>query len=516
MRFDRVLFFVREGEMMTNSRSDQGLLILSFIIIFCNSLMLYLPVTAWLLVLGLPLVITLLTHQNNKGYFAKLFYLVVLLFLWLPFSALSFSLERLNQWALPLTLSSWIFANRYWLLALVGIVVGILYYLALRSATKIWDYFTTPASFKETLKTSWQQTKGHFWHYAKYYFLYGFGLWLFDFLGLWGTALVTTKGFAIIYAVVFWLLKQGLVLSAVYFTLQKTATKKLQIVPKKGWFYGSCGLLLGALGLQVFLAYQGLNVDPGKTPIVIAHRGVDGNNGVQNTLTALKNTAKKAKPAYVELDIQETADRRFVVSHDSNLRKLAHKNMKIADNSLEQLMQVKLTEKGKHAYLASFDSYLAQAKKLNQPLLVELKVNQGSGKEFSEYFYQLYGTKLAKKDLVHSVDLLAINALKKKSSQLKAGYILPFNLFSLADNPADFYSLEYKTATKNFITQAHENNKKVYLWTINSQKQALMAWVLGADGVITDEPSKIKQVFNSHPTKTYVTASLKLYLKGMI
>lgn len=279
---------------------------------------------------------------------------------------------------------------------------------------------------------------------------------------------------------------------------------------------GAGVLVLLALGIQVNLAHKALNVDPGTLPLVISHRGVDGKNGVQNTLPALDKTTHAAKPAYVELDIQETADRRFVVSHDENLRKLAHKNLVIADNSLEQLTQVKFKENGHVAYVTSFDSYLKQAQKLKQPLLVELKINQGTGKKFSEYFCELYGKKLAKRDAVHSMDLAAINELKQRLPKMQAGYILPFNLFSLAENKADFYSLEYKTATKNFIQTAHADGKKVYLWTINSPKQALMAWVLGADGVITDEPSKIEKSLADRSSKTYLKANLKLYLKGMI
>ena len=40
-------------------------------------------------------------------------------------------------------------------------------------------------------------------------------------------------------------------------------------------------------------------------PLTISHRGVDEENGVQNTIPALEATAK-AKPDYVEMDIQET------------------------------------------------------------------------------------------------------------------------------------------------------------------------------------------------------------------
>ncbi len=492
-------------------------MVLGCIIVFLNSLMLRWPLFGLLSLILLPFLATTLTKQNGKNYLAKLFYIVILLFLWLPFSALSFSLERLNQIALSLPLSAWIFTNRRIILGLGLLIFLVLYYLALRSFLGIIPYFTTSASLKETLKQSFSKTKHHFWHYAKYIILGGISLCLVDLLGLWATTLVTTPSIAIIYAVSFWTLKQVLLLSLVFWSIKSELTSRPAVILPANWKkWGAGVLVLLALGIQVDLAYKALNVDPGPLPLVISHRGVDGKNGVQNTLPALDKTTHAAQPAYVELDIQETADRRFVVSHDENLRKLAHKNLVIADNSLEQLTQVKLKENGHVAYVTSFDSYLKQAQKLKQPLLVELKVNQGTGKKFSEYFCELYGKKLAKRDAVHSMDLAAINELKQRLPKMQAGYILPFNLFSLAENKADFYSLEYKTATKNFIQTAHANGKKVYLWTINSPKQALMAWVLGADGVITDEPSKVEKSLADHSSKTYLKANLKLYLKGMI
>ena len=496
---------------------DQNLVILGCIIVFLNSLMLRWPLFSLLSLILLPLLAPTLTKQTDKNYFAKLFYIVILVFLWLPFSALSFSLERLNQVALSLSLSAWIFTYRQLILGIGSMLFLVLYYLALSSFLGIVPYFTTSASFKETLKQSFSKTKHHIWHYAKYIILGGISLLLVDLLGLWATTLVTTPRIAVLYAVSFWTLKQVLVLSLVFWSVKSELPKRLAVVlPAKWKKWGAGVLVLLALGIQVNLAHKALNVDPGTLPLVISHRGVDGKNGVQNTLPALNKTKHAAKPAYVELDIQETADRRFVVSHDEDLRKLAHKNLVIADNSLEQLTQVKLKENGHVAYVASFDSYLKQAQKLKQPLLVELKVNQGTGEKFSAYFCEVYGRKLTKKDAVHSMDLSAINELKQRIPKMQAGYILPFNLFSLAENKADFYSLEYKTATKNFIKTAHANGKKVYLWTVNSPQQALMAWVLGADGVITDEPSKVEKSLADHSSKTYLKANLKLYLKEMI
>ncbi len=112
---------------------DQNLVILGCIIVFLNSLMLRWPLFSLLSLILLPLLAPTLTKQTDKNYFAKLFYIVILVFLWLPFSALSFSLERLNQVALSLSLSAWIFTYRQLILGIGSMLFLVLYYLALRS-----------------------------------------------------------------------------------------------------------------------------------------------------------------------------------------------------------------------------------------------------------------------------------------------------------------------------------------------------------------------------------------------
>ena len=65
-------------------------------------------------------------------------------------------------------------------------------------------------------------------------------------------------------------------------------------------------------------------------PITISHRGVSAENGVQNTVESLKKTAL-LKPDYIEVDIQETKDGKFVMMHDANLENLAGVNAKPQD-----------------------------------------------------------------------------------------------------------------------------------------------------------------------------------------
>ncbi|MRT32544.1 glycerophosphodiester phosphodiesterase, partial [Xylella fastidiosa subsp. multiplex] len=76
--------------------------------------------------------------------------------------------------------------------------------------------------------------------------------------------------------------------------------------------------LLTLTGLLVLGGYAGwwLGTPPTAPLAIIAHRGVNGRDGVQNTTAALKRTVKQVQPDMVDMDIQPTADRHWVVMHD--------------------------------------------------------------------------------------------------------------------------------------------------------------------------------------------------------
>lgn len=78
-------------------------------------------------------------------------------------------------------------------------------------------------------------------------------------------------------------------------------------------------IFLLAAGVNNILYLKGTEM---QRPITISHRGVSDKNGVQNTIPALKKTAK-LHPDYVEIDLHETKDKQFVVMHDENLKKIS-------------------------------------------------------------------------------------------------------------------------------------------------------------------------------------------------
>nr|WP_268871956.1 glycerophosphodiester phosphodiesterase [Liquorilactobacillus uvarum] len=251
-----------------------------------------------------------------------------------------------------------------------------------------------------------------------------------------------------------------------------------------------------------------------KIPIVIAHRGVDGNNALQNSISALKKTHRSAKPHYTEMDIQETKDHKFVVSHDSNLKKLTGKNLIVQKLTLKQAISLTARE-GKHsAKLVSFDKYLSEAHKIGQLLIVEIKVSKYDSERMLDIFADRYGQSLIRHgDVVHSLDYRTVYSLKKKIPQLKVGYILPFNVLGVPKTVADFYSIEYSTLNDDFIIEAQRQHKKVYTWTVNRSPSMYGDLSMGVDGIITDNGTKLNTTIDKYQsTRTYTYKMLALML----
>jgi glycerophosphoryl diester phosphodiesterase len=217
-----------------------------------------------------------------------------------------------------------------------------------------------------------------------------------------------------------------------------------------------------------------------QTPLVIAHRGVSQNNGLQNSLTALRKTAK-LHPDYVEIDVHETKDHRFVVLHDETLAQLAGITRKPRDLTLKQLKKLPIYDHdlNQTGHLVSLDQYLRTAARLHQPVLIDLKTTSFDSAGMLKRFERYYGYRLlANHDLVQSLDFTAV----KKLHALKPYYLQSTNLILPPKEPAGF-SMSYSALTTSFVSLAQ---RPVFAWTADQPLAIKGALAAGADGIITD------------------------------
>ena len=265
-------------------------------------------------------------------------------------------------------------------------------------------------------------------------------------------------------------------------------------------------LVVGALIILGLLAipsnYFYLKNSGGARPLLISHRGVDDHNGVQNTIPALKRTAKE-HPDYVEMDIHETKDHQFVVMHDENLKKLTGVNKKPHDLTLAQLTRLTAREYGHEAPVASFDQYLTTAEKLHQKLLVEIKTTPADSPQLVHNFLTKYARRLQRDHYeLHSLDYGVVQQVRHQAPTLKIGYIQPYNL-TYPNTNASFYSMEYSTLDDSFILLSELHHQPVYAWTVNSSDSMQRMLFLGVNGVITDNLSELRSELKDYHDPNY-------------
>ncbi|MPN63354.1 hypothetical protein SDC9_211112 [bioreactor metagenome] len=89
--------------------------------------------------------------------------------------------------------------------------------------------------------------------------------------------------------------------------------------------------------------------------------------------------------------------------------------------------------------------------------------------------------------ILQSLTYQTVEDLKKVEPKFYVGYILPFNIVGPPITSADFLTMEYSTINRNFISSAHADGKKVYVWTVNDSDAVSRMMFYGADGIITDQ-----------------------------
>ena len=245
--------------------------------------------------------------------------------------------------------------------------------------------------------------------------------------------------------------------------------------------------------------------------IVIAHRG-NVKAGVENSIEAMQ-AAKKAGAAYSEMDVVMTKDKRFVVIHDNNLKRLAGVDNTVSNMTLKELQKLTLHQGKFTSHIASLEEFLAAAKAVKQPILIELKPYGHETKDYVERFLKVLKEQNATKDnKVMSLDLDVIQKVEKLAPEISTGYVIPIHMGPLPNYAVDFYAVEEFSYNTLFALTAEQQKKDVYVWTINDETLMDKMLIGPANGIITDELGIFKEASQDMKADTsYLQRALRLF-----
>ena len=240
---------------------------------------------------------------------------------------------------------------------------------------------------------------------------------------------------------------------------------------------------------QVVTGRANFNIEFVRTMEITAHRGASVKYP-ENTMSAFKG-AKQLGADWIELDVQQTKDRKIIVSHDTNLLRITGVNKDIIDMTYDEISELDagsfFSEEFKREKIPLLDEVLKFAKENNIRLNIELKP---IGKEID---FEKQVVELIKKYnfedmcVITSQTYSVLENTKKINSNIKTIYVMSIAVGKITDlEYADGYSVEATNVTNSLVNRVHNEGKELLVWTVNTEESINQMIDMNVDNIITD------------------------------
>ena len=220
-----------------------------------------------------------------------------------------------------------------------------------------------------------------------------------------------------------------------------------------------------------------------KTTQMVAHRGVSGIE-TENTNAAFVAAGNRSYYG-VETDIHRTADGRFVVCHDNDLKRVAGVNIPVETTSLAELQSIVLFDKDgtknrEDLRVSVLENYLSICKKYGKHCVLELK-SDFTDEEIAKIVDIAKGLEYLENVTFISFIYSNMTKIRKLCPSQSVQFLFDkFNEELIQRLIADRIDVDvhYKALTRETIALLHENGLKVNCWTVDDPKyaEALVEW----------------------------------------
>jgi len=264
-------------------------------------------------------------------------------------------------------------------------------------------------------------------------------------------------------------------------------------------------LLTGGAAALLFVVVGGYAVsrdlDAEQTAAVIAHRGASG-GAPENTMASFE-LAIEEHADWIELDVQEDADGRVIVAHDSDFMKVAGNPLKVWDATASDLTALDIGSWFDPAFaderVVTLRDVLETARG-HIGVVIELKY-YGHDERLEERVVEIVeATGMQDDIMLMSLKLTGLRKAAALRPNWTRGLLNTVSVGDLTRLDLDFLALNAAAATPGMIRRAHGRGLQVFAWTINDPVQMSVMLSRGVDGLITDEPYLAHRVMEYRDT----------------
>jgi len=235
--------------------------------------------------------------------------------------------------------------------------------------------------------------------------------------------------------------------------------------------------------------------------LILGHRGAMG-YAPENTLLSFTLAAQQQAQG-VELDVFLTKDKKIVITHDENTKRLTGKKLTVRQSPLAEL---KTLDFGRGEQIPTLEEFLEKFSKIFSVINIEIKstglTNDGIEDAVANCIRDFH---LEEKVVLSSFNFFNLLRLKKKYPSLKRGYLISPHTWT---NRWIFLIKKIEPWSVNLGTQFSPRDipffrklaPQVWVWTVNEEKE-MESWIQsGIDGLITNFPDRALQIQKNYET----------------
>lgn len=241
------------------------------------------------------------------------------------------------------------------------------------------------------------------------------------------------------------------------------------------------------------------------TPIFIAHRG-ESFDAPENTLASI-NLAWSRNADAVEIDIHLTKDKKIVVIHDEDTKRVCGRKLKIRSTNLNDLKQLKIISQiYPNEYIPTLSEIINTVPE-SKKIIIEIK----TGIEIIPILKnEIINSSLSANQVEFiCFDLMVISEIKKTMQNYKAFWLLEldYNWFYRLIKPSieklinqairnnldglDLWAGEM--LDNKLVNKIKSHNLIIYIWTVNKPSVAQKYIKFGVNGITTDRANWLKE-----------------------
>ncbi len=233
----------------------------------------------------------------------------------------------------------------------------------------------------------------------------------------------------------------------------------------------------------------------GRDVSVISHRAIVQDE-FENSLEAIRASVE-ADVDIIEFDVMMTEDQVIVLHHDRSLLRTFGLPEIASELTYEELFNLEAdlpsNFNSEDPFLPTLDEALEIASG-EARVLIDVKTNGDNAAFARELVRIIEDHEMEETAYIQSFSNSLLNYVHELNPEIITAQIMYYSLGDLGTLAVDYYTAHHGMLSHDFVRRARQNNKGVWVWTVNTEEAVREVLQYDIDGIITNQPLMVKEI----------------------